>query len=108
MPAQRAQVAALLLLVASAPLRAGAQESADPVAHGALLRELADSTLWPEGVDRDPRTGDFYVASVRHRTIVRVAAGSRSPTHQRTNSTGSEHELWPRDDPRLGAMLGVR
>ena len=97
MPAQRAQVAALLLLlVASAPLRVGAQESRDSVARGILLRELADSTLWPEGVDRDPRTGDFYVASVRHRTIIRLMAN------------GAEHELWPRDDPRLGAMLGVR
>jgi hypothetical protein len=79
-----------------APLRAGAQASPDSLARGVLLRELADSTLWPEGVDRDPRTGDFYVASVRHRTIVRLMAN------------GSEHELWPRHDPRMGALLGVR
>ena len=96
MPSLRAQVAALLALVASAPLGAAAQTSADSLARGVLLRELADSTLWPEGVDRDPRTGDFYVASVRHRTIVRAKAD------------GSEQELWPRDDHRLGAVLGVR
>jgi sugar lactone lactonase YvrE len=96
MPALRAQVAAALLLAALAPLRTGAQASPDSRARGVLLRELADSTLWPEGVDRDPRTGDFYVASVRHRTIVRLTA------------RGSEHELWPRDDPRIGALLGVR
>jgi len=95
MPAPRAQVAALLLLCASAPASARAQ-AVDTVARGVLLRELADSTLWPEGIDRDSRTGDFYVASVRHRTIVRVA------------KDGTEHELWPRDDPRFGAMLGVR
>ena len=96
MPTPRAQAAALLLLLASAPPNAGAQVSPDTAAHGIILRELADSTLWPEGVDRDPRTGDFYLASVRHRTIVRVS------------ENGSEHELWPRDDRRLGAMLGVR
>lgn len=96
MPAPRAQVTALLLALSSAPLCAGAQASPDSLARGSLLRELADSTLWPEGVDRDPRTGDFYVASVRHRTIVRVA------------KDGRERELWPRDDRRLGAMLGVR
>jgi hypothetical protein len=96
MPAPRAQVAALLLALSSAPLCAGAQGSADSLPSGVLLRELADSTLWPEGVDRDPRTGDFYVASVRHRTIVRVSRD------------GTEHELWPRDDPHFGAMLGVR
>jgi sugar lactone lactonase YvrE len=93
MQALRAQVAALLL--ACVPVHAGAQ-APDSVAHGVLLRELADSTLWPEGVDRDPRTGAFYVASVRHRTVVRVS------------KDGTEHELWPRDDPRFGAILGVR
>ncbi|HEX7978669.1 MAG TPA: hypothetical protein VF461_08705 [Gemmatimonadaceae bacterium] len=96
MPAPRAQAAALLLLLASALPNAGAQASPDTVAHGIILRELADSTLWPEGVDRDPRTGDFYVASVRHRTIVRVS------------KNGAERELWPGDDARFGAMLGVR
>ena len=96
MPAPRAQVAALLLGLSLAPLCAGAQASADSLPSGVLLRELADSTLWPEGVDRDPRTGDFYVASVRHRTIVRAS------------KDGTEHELWPRDDRRFGAMLGVR
>jgi sugar lactone lactonase YvrE len=95
MPSRRAQVAALLLLVTAASPGA-AQARADSLARGVLLRELADSTLWPEGVDRDPRTGAFYVASVRHRTVVRVS------------NDGTEHELWPRDDPRLGAVLGVR
>ena len=96
MPAPRAQVTALLFALSAAPHCAGAQASPDSLSRGSLLRELADSTLWPEGVDRDPRTGDFYVASVRHRTILRVAEG------------GAERELWPRDDRRLGAMLGVR
>ena len=96
MPAPRAQVAALLLALTWAPANATAQAPADPVARGALLRELADSTFWPEGVDRDPRTGDFYLASVRHRTIVRAS------------KDGTERELWPRDDARFGAMLGVR
>jgi sugar lactone lactonase YvrE len=94
MPGQRAQVAALLFLIASA--RLGAQATGDSLARGVVLRELADSTLWPEGVDGDPRTGDFYIASVRHRTIVRLMAN------------GTERELWPRDDPRIGAVLGVR
>jgi len=98
MPPTRTQVAALLLFVATAATRAAAQPNADStlVARGVLLRELADSTLWPEGVDRDPRTGAFYVASVRHRTIVRASAN------------GTERALWPAGDARMGAMLGVR
>jgi hypothetical protein len=55
MPGQRTQVAALLILVTTAPARAGAQASADSVARGVLLRELADSTLWPEGIGRGAR-----------------------------------------------------
>src|SRR4029079_8283350 len=98
MPPTRTQAAALLLFVATAATRAAAQPNADStlVARGVLLRELADSTLWPEGVDRDPRTGAFYVASVRHRTIVRDSAH------------GTERALWTAGDARMGAMLGVR
>jgi hypothetical protein len=47
-------------------------------------------------VDYDPRTGDFYVASVRRRTIARVARD------------GSTKELWPPGAEGIGAMLGVR
>ena len=57
---------------------------------------FTDSTLWPEGVDFDPRTSRFYVASVRHRTVV-----------ERTRD-GKERELWKRDLPRMGALMGVR
>jgi sugar lactone lactonase YvrE len=57
---------------------------------------LPDSTFWPEGVDADQRTGRFYIASVAHRTIAEV-----SPN-------GAVRELWPRDRPDLGAILGVR
>lgn len=47
-------------------------------------------------MDYDPRTGRYYVASVRHRTIAEV-----SPD-------GSTRELLPRGRSDLGAMLGVR
>jgi sugar lactone lactonase YvrE len=57
---------------------------------------LADSTFWPEGVGYDPRNGRFYVASIRHRTIAEL------------RPDGSSRELIARDDPSLGAMLGVR
>jgi sugar lactone lactonase YvrE len=67
-----------------------------PVARGTVLRQTRDSTLWPEGVDHDPRTGDFYVSSIRRRTIVRIAAD------------GSTHELWPSGARDVGAVLGVR
>lgn len=62
-----------------------------------VARVLADSMLWPEGVDYDAATGKLYVTSVRHHTIVEV-----SPD-------GSERELWPRHSPHTrGAVLAVR
>jgi sugar lactone lactonase YvrE len=61
-----------------------------------VVATLRDSTFWPEGMDYDPRTRRYYVASVRHRTIVEVQAGQ------------VERELWPREQPGMGAVLGVR
>jgi DNA-binding beta-propeller fold protein YncE len=64
--------------------------------HGRVVARLDDSTFWPEGVDYDPRSQRYYVASVRHRTIAEVVNGR------------TKRELWPRDMPGMGAVLGVR
>jgi sugar lactone lactonase YvrE len=87
---------ALRALAGFDTVRAAHDRNRAPVARGVVLRQTRDSTLWPEGVDHDPRTGDFYVTSIRRRTIVRIAAD------------GSTHELWPSGARDLGAMLGVR
>ena len=67
-----------------------------PIARSRVVATLPDSTFWPEGMDYDPRSGTYYVASVRHRTIAEVAPGA------------APRELWPRDLPGIGAVLGVR
>jgi len=67
-----------------------------PLKRSTVQAVLPDSTFWPEGMDVDARTGDFYVASIRHRTVARVTR------------TGHVHELWPRGRDELGAVLGVR
>ena len=67
-----------------------------PVVHGAVFRQTRDTTLWPEGVDYDARTGDFYVGSIRHRTVVRVGRN------------GTTRDLWPAGTNGVGAVLGVR
>ena len=64
--------------------------------HSRTRLQLGDSTLWPEGVDYDSRSGRFYVTSVRHRTIVEVSRD------------GTERDMWPRNTPGIGAVLGVR
>ena len=58
---------------------------------------LEDSTLWPEGVDVDTQTGNVYVTSVRHGSIVELT------------ENGRERRVWPATNERgIGAALAVR
>lgn len=67
-----------------------------PLVRSTVHATLPDSLLWPEGADRDPRTGRIYVASVRYRTVV-----VREPD-------GRVHDLLPRDRPGALPVLAVR
>jgi hypothetical protein len=89
-------IASLLTAPGFGAVRAAHDHNRAPISRGSVLRQTRDSTLWPEGVDHDARTGDFYVASIRRRTIVRVARD------------GSTHDLWPSGTDGIGAVLGVR
>jgi sugar lactone lactonase YvrE len=70
-----------------AALRAGADYAtaraeleavrAPHLAGGAVAFTLPERDLLTEGLARDPRSGDFFVSSVRKRKIVRVTAGGR-------------------------------
>src|SRR5437588_7288496 len=65
------------------------------IANSTIRLELQDSTFWPEGIDYDPTGKKFYVASIRHRTILEHARN------------GEVRELLPRRDD-IGAVMGVR
>ena len=67
-----------------------------PITRSHVVATLPDSTFWPEGVDYDPRSHRYYIGSVRHRTIAEVVKGKVT------------RELWPREEPGIGAVLGVR
>jgi len=67
-----------------------------PLIRGVPRVTLADSSFWPEGMDYDPRTGAYYLASIRHRTIAEWWPDGRV------------RELIPRGRAVLGAMLAVR
>ncbi len=71
--------------------------SASPVNGGRVIATLADTTLFAEGVDADPRTGNLYVGSIRHRTIIEVSPNG-----------GSRDLHVSEKSPRVGAILGVR
>ena len=79
-----------------APVVARHDANRAPLERSRVVARFADSTLWPEGMDFDPRTRRYYVASVRNRTIVEVTA------------TGSTREILPRGAKGVAAILGVR
>lgn len=78
----------LLLLLVLGPVAAGAQSTPHQIS--------ADTLAFPEGIDVDPRTGTFYVTSLRHRTVLcGTLEGSWSPC------------LQLHDGPRPAAIFGV-
>ncbi len=79
-----------------APVVAQLDANREPIVRSRIRARLADPTFWPEGMDADPRSGRFFVASVRHRTIAVVMP------------EGPARELWPRNRAGIGAVLGVR
>lgn len=79
-----------------APLVAVHDSNRAPLIRSKPAASLPDSTFWAEGVDYDPRTGNFYLASIRHRTIAEVS------------STGKVRLLWKASRKGMGAMFGVR
>jgi sugar lactone lactonase YvrE len=91
-----AAIAIAIPLNAQSPASVPHESDSSTVVHSRVVATLPDSTFWPEGVDYDPRSGHYYVASVRHGTIA-----ERRPD-------GSVRELWPRGQRGIGAMLGVR
>jgi sugar lactone lactonase YvrE len=67
-----------------------------PIVRGRIRATIPDSTFWAEGVDHDPRSGSFFVASINRRTIAEV------------RSDGSVRELIARATKGIGAIFGVR
>jgi sugar lactone lactonase YvrE len=89
-------LAPFLAVPALAALAVRHDANRSSLGRGTVRATLPDSTFWPEGVDYDAKSGAYYVASVRHRTIAEVRAG-RPP-----------RELIPRHSDGIGAILGVR
>jgi sugar lactone lactonase YvrE len=67
-----------------------------PLVRSHEVATMRDSTFWPEGVDFDPKSGNYYLASVRHRTIAEL------------RPDGTVREMWPRASAGMGALMGIR
>lgn len=58
---------------------------------------IADSTFYPEGMDVDPRTGEIFVASIRHGSIAELDANG-----------ALRREVLRTGTPGIGGIFGVR
>jgi sugar lactone lactonase YvrE len=72
------------------------EDNRQPVGRSTVRATIPDSTLWPEGMDHDAVSGSYFVASIRHRTIVEI------------RRDGSTRDVIPRDQKKFGAVFGVR
>ncbi|MBC8087743.1 MAG: hypothetical protein H7Z40_10795 [Phycisphaerae bacterium] len=66
-----------------------------PINNGKSFRTLDDSTLFPEGMSHDARTGTVYVSSLHHHNIMAL---SRS---------GGSRWLMPQVLPNVGGIYGI-
>ena len=67
----------------------------EPLDNSRIVRTWSDSTLYPEGIDYDAKTQTYFVASVRHGTLMRVTKFGVFDMH--VNALRG-----------IGAVLGVR
>lgn len=89
-------IARYLGLPGFAAVVAAVEANRAPLVHSRVRASFPDSTFWPEGMDHDAKSGNFYLASVRHGTIAELTPA------------GAARELWPRHQHGMGAILGVR
>ena len=68
----------------------------EPVPRATQRLLVADTTIWPEAFDYDPRTRRYYIASIQYGTVVVVHAD------------GTTADLWPRDLYKGSSVMAVR
>lgn len=66
-----------------------------PVNNSQVFRTLTDSTIFPEGVSYDARTGTMYVSSLHHRNIVALP------------QSGGSQFLMKHVPPNVGGVYGI-
>jgi len=67
-----------------------------PIAGSRVAFEVEERDFWPEGLAHDPKTGAWYLGSVRHRKILRVLPG------------GETHELVHPGQDGLWGVFGMQ
>ncbi len=79
-------------------------QNAAPLTRSTVVATLAEADLFPEGLSHDARQGVWYVASVRHRKIVRIRRDGTGEDFVREGQDGLWAVLGVRADPAAGTL----
>jgi sugar lactone lactonase YvrE len=97
-------LASLRALPAFKALQERMKSFAAPLGEAAVAFMLPETDLIPEGVAHDPKTGAFFVTSVRHRKIVRRAADGSVKDFTAAAQDGLLSAVAPAVDPARRAL----
>ena len=76
----------------------------EPLGSSTVAFTLPDKTLITEGVAHDPKSGDFFVSSIRHRKIVRVSKDGTVSDFIEPGRDGFYSVVALDVDPAMGAL----
>lgn len=73
--------------------------NASPMAESAVAVTLTEPDFFPEGISHDPRSGAWYLGSIRHRKVTRILPGGAAEDLVRAGQDGIWSVLGVRADP---------
>jgi hypothetical protein len=85
------------------PAAARIAANARPIAGSRVAFEVEERDFWPEGLAHDPKTGAWYLGSVRHGKIIRVVPGGATDVLVHSRQDG----LWGVFGMRVDTMAST-
>lgn len=96
--------AALRNAPALGPVARRLAANAAPFAESSVAVSLTEADFFPEGMSHDPRSGAWYVGSIRHRKVTRMLPGGAAEDVVREGQDGLWSVLGVRADPPNGTL----
>lgn len=99
-----ADYAALRDAPALRPVARRLAANAASLAQSTLAASLTEADFFPEGISHDPKSGVWYLGSIRHRKVTRVRPGGAPEDVVREGQDGLWSVLGVRADPPSGTL----
>jgi sugar lactone lactonase YvrE len=78
--------------------------NAAPMAKSVVAATLAEADFFPEGMSHDPARGVWYLGSIRHRKVTRIARGGAADDIVKAGQDGLWAVFGVRADPASGTL----